>query len=143
LLDPKRRAHAKGRDHDTRNPAAHRGKPQMPARLPTQPVLSAGSVARPARVLLRAQRLSMKTLVRTLPSRGGSRRRQSRPPRSHSQIHFTRSINTPGHSPPTRPSAPDAKYPGNPVFSECQWVKGRITDCRSIPPADRLSDQWR
>jgi hypothetical protein len=45
---------------------------------------------------------SMKTLLWTVPSYGVLRRRQSRPPRSHSQIRFTQSINTPGHSPATR-----------------------------------------
>ena len=57
LLDPKHREHARWRYHDTPDPAAHRGKPQMPARPPVQPVLPARSAAEPARVLLRARRL--------------------------------------------------------------------------------------
>ena len=55
--------------------------------------------------------LSMKTLLRTVPSCGALRRRQSRPPRSHSQIHFTQSTNT---RPDTRPQRGQPRPMRNP-----------------------------
>jgi hypothetical protein len=87
---------------------------------------------------------SMKTLLRTVPSHGAFTP-QAEPSAS---VTFTNSLHPinqhpPGHSPATRPTAPDAKYPGKPVFSECHWVRGPITDTRSIPISDLSSDQWR
>ena len=96
------------------NPAAHRGKPQIPARPPVQPVLPAGSAAKPARVLLRARRL----VHEDTSSDGPITRRFTPQAEPSASVTFTNSLHPinqhpPGHSPATRPTAPDVKYPGN------------------------------
>jgi hypothetical protein len=96
----KYRKHAKGRYHDTQTP------PRTGANPKSQPARQSNRCYRPDQQPSRRGScsahgvLSMKTLLRTVPLCDASRRRQSRPPRSHSQIHFTRSINT---RPDTRP----------------------------------------
>ena len=89
------------------NPAAHRGKPQAPARPPVQPVLPARSAAEPARVLLRARRL----VHEDTSSDGPIMRRFTPQAEPSASVTFTNSLHPinqhpPGHSPATRPTAP-------------------------------------
>jgi hypothetical protein len=56
-------------------------------------------------------------------------------------VTFTNSLHPinqhpPGISPATRPTAPGRDPRENPVFSECHWITGPITDTRSIPISD-------
>jgi hypothetical protein len=102
----------------------------------------AGSAVSPARALPLARLLSMKTFHEDTSSDGPitrlSRRRQSRPPRSHSQIRFTQSISTRPEPGPRRDQPRPAATPrNNPVFSECRRVRGPITDATSVPISDR------
>ena len=112
--------------------------PKREPQPPPAPVLPAGSTASLARALPRVRRLFHEDTLRTVPSYGVSRRRQDRPPRSHSQIRFTQSINIrPGPRPRRNQSRPTEMPRNNPVFSECHRVRGQITGPTSIPTSDR------
>ena len=126
----------------TTTPGPRRAQGQTPSTSPSaSPTGVIGQISsRAGAALLRARRL----VHEDTSSDGPIMRRFTPQAESSASVTFTNSLHPinqhpPGHSPATRPTAPDAKYPGKPVFSECHGVRGLITDTRSLSTADRAN----
>jgi hypothetical protein len=126
----------------TTTPGPRRAQGQTPSTSPSaSPTGVIGQISsRAGAALLRARRL-----VHEDTSSDGSIMRRFTPQAEPSaSVTFTNSLHPinqhpPGHLPATRPTAPDAKHPGKPVFSECHGVRGLITDTQFVPTADRAN----